>query len=159
MTLRFTAVAGGVDVRLGRRELAVLGALPAFLATVGVEAGDPAIDRLFPAAYQGEADDRDFRRFAAPEIERARDVDRDVFSDVLERLRNGEAHLTTDEAESCMRTVGAARIAIAARNGLFDEDRFQAASRTPEGTIVAFLGVVQDEFVAALTQLGEGRDG
>lgn len=156
MSLRFTATSAGVHARVGRQELAVLEAIPGFLSSVGADDDDdPATERLFPVAYDDDAAAAEFRRFARPEIERARELDRDVLSDVLDRLSDGEVEMTTEEAESCMRTVGAARIAIAARHDLFDAERFEAESRSPHGTIVAFLGIVQDEMVAALNDAAE----
>jgi hypothetical protein len=157
----FRATSEGVEVRIGRRELAVLDALPSLLATISAEDDDdPAVGRLFPAAYADDAAELEFRRFAGSEIQRARQEDNDVFSDVLGRLDDGSTVLSLSETEACMRSVGAARIAIAARHGLFDQDAYDTSVETPHGTIVAFLGLLQEELVAALgdaEEVGDGR--
>ena len=158
MSLHFAASAFGVEAEIGRRELAVLEAIPGLLATVAAgEDDDPASLRLFPAAYGDDASEAEYRRFAASEIERAREHDRDVITEVLERLGDGSTLLTATEAECCVRAVGAARIAIAARHDMFDEDSLEAARDTPQGSIVAFLGLMQDEMLAALTDVTEAQ--
>jgi len=154
MSLDIAAAGSRVEAELGPQELVLLRAVPGLLATIE-QRDDPAYDRLHPVAYADDEADQEFRRLAAPEIERARLADNQVFADVLDRLAEGPAVLTRAEAESCMRTVGAGRLTIAARHGMFDQDVFDAAQESPEGAIVAFLGWVQDEFVAALSELDE----
>lgn len=152
MSLDIMAAGSHIEAEAGKQELLLLGALPRLLATVA-EADDPAYDRLYPFAYGEDDADREYRRLAVPEIERARQRDNDTFEAVLARLAGGRTTLTRDEAESCVRAVGAGRITIAARHGLFEQDAFDESVDTPQGAIVAFLGVVQDELVTALFDL------
>ncbi len=76
---------------------------------------------------------------------------------MLERLEQGRAELTPGETESCVRAIGAARLAIAARHGMFDMDELDQEPSTPHATIVAFLGYVQDELVNVLMEAMEMR--
>ncbi len=154
MSLTIAAAGSYVEVEMGKQERLLLGALPGLLATVD-EADDPAYERLYPVPYGDDAADTEYRRLATPEIERARLRDNEVLTDVVERLDQGRTALSRTEAESCLRAVGAGRLTVAARHGFFDQATFDAAQRTPEGTIVAFLGLVQDELVAALSVLEE----
>lgn len=152
MSLSITAVGAHVEAEAGRQELLLLGALPGLLATVE-RADDPAYERLHPVPYGDDEADEEFRRLTAPEIERARMRDRRVLAAVLDRLSEGRATLTRDEAECCMRAVGAARLAIAARHGFFEQSVFDDSHDSAEGVIVAFLGLVQDQLVGALSDL------
>lgn len=154
MSLEISATGSSVAIEIGKQERLLLGALPGVLSTVASES-DPAYARLYPVPYGDEESDAEYRRLAVPEIARARDRDNDILSDVLQRLDAGRATLSRSEAEACLRTVGAARLAIAARHGFFDQTTFSAAEHTPEGVVVGFLGVVQDELVAALGRIDE----
>jgi len=152
MTFRYSSETGAVRARIDGQELAVLSAVPPLLASVDGDTADPAHDRLYPTAYANEADDREFRRLSRGEIQRGRRRDRDHLAAVLARLRDGRTELTTDEAEACARAVGAARLVIAARHGMFDGDGLPDVPTSPHEAIVAYLGMVQDELVDALLQ-------
>lgn len=152
MTFRFAPATGTIEARIDGQALAVLQAVPGFLASVDTAADDPAHDRLYPTAYTDDADDHEFRRLAHGEIRRAREADRTLFAGVLERLEEGRTSLTTDEAEACARSVGAARLAIAARHDMFDADDLSELPDSPHQAIVAYLGVVQDQLVQALME-------
>jgi hypothetical protein len=154
MSIDIVAAGCVVEAEMGQQELLLLGALPGLVATVA-GSDDPAYERLYPAAYGDDDADREFRRFAAPEIERARTRDSTVFGAVLARLAEGRTSLNREEAEACIRTVGAGRLTIAARSGLFDQTTFDDAEHTPEGIIVGFLGVVQHDLVVAVSNLLE----
>jgi hypothetical protein len=151
MTFRFAPATGTIEARIDAQALAVLQAVPGFLSSVDVT-DDPAHDRLYPMAYADDADDHEFRRLAHGEIQRARESDRTCFAAVLERLENGRATLTAEEAEACARSVGAARLAIAARHNMFDADDLSDLPDSPHQAIVAYLGMVQDQLVQALLE-------
>lgn len=152
MSLQFTGSAEGVEVRVGREELAVLEALPGLLAGVGEIDDDPAARRLFPAAYGDDADEREFRRFAGGEIERGLDSDRQIAADVIARLGKGSATVTPAEAEGFVRAIGSARLTIAARHGLLSLEELPPPG-SPQETIVGFLAIIQDELVQVLLDL------
>jgi hypothetical protein len=152
MSLEIVASGSCVAIEMSTQERLLLRALPGVVSTVASES-DPAYERLYPVPYGDDESDAEYRRLAVPEIERARDRDNDILTEVLERLEAGRATVRRDEAEACLRAVGAGRLAIAARHGFFDQSTFEAARNTPEGVVVAFLGVVQDELVTALRDL------
>lgn len=150
MSFRFSAATGDIEGRVDAKELAVLSAIPSFLASIETDTDDVVLERLYPAAYAEEEDDREFRRLSHGDIQRAREVDRRHLADVLERLAAGRTTLTEREAEASARAIGAARLAIAARHGMFDEDELPREPLTPHATIVSYLGAVQDDLIEAL---------
>ncbi len=152
MTFRFDPVTGTIEARVDGQALAVLQAVPGFLASVDGAPDDPAHDRLYPTAYADDADDHEFRRLAHGEIQKAREADRELLAEVLERLEAGRTALSTEEAEAFARTVGAARLAIAARHNMFDADDLSDLPDSPHQAIVAYLGAVQDQLVQALME-------
>jgi hypothetical protein len=150
MTFRFESATGTIEAWIDGQALAVLQAVPGFLASVESTPDDPAHDRLYPTAYADDADDHEFRRLAHGEIQKGREADRALFAETLKRLEAGRTALTTEEAEAFARTVGAARLAIAARHNMFDADDLSNLPDSPHQAIVAYLGVVQDQLVQAL---------
>lgn len=150
MTFRFEYATGRIEAWVDGQALAVLQTIPGFLASVDAAADDPAHDRLYPTAYADDAEDHDFRRLAHGEIQKAREADRALLAEVLKRLEADRATLTTEEAEAFARSVGAARLAIAARHDMFDADDLSDLPDSPHHAIVAYLGVVQDQLVQAL---------
>jgi hypothetical protein len=152
MSFRYSAATERIEARVDAKELAVLSALPSFLASIETDTDDIVLDRLYPTAYAEEEDDREFRRLSHGDIQRAREVDRRHLADVLERLAAGRTDVTEIEAESSARAIGVARLAIAARHGMLDEDELLREPLTPHGTIVNYLGAVQDDLIEALNQ-------
>jgi hypothetical protein len=150
MTFRFESATGRIEGWVDGQALAVLQAVPGFLASVESAADDPAHDRLYPTAYADDADDHEFRRLAHSEIQKAREADRGLLAEVLKRLEAGRCALTTEETEAFARSVGAARLAIAARHNMFDADDLSNLPDSPHQAIVAYLGAVQDQLVQAL---------
>ncbi len=152
MSFHFDPESGEIEGRVDGQALAVLHAVPAFLASVDATPDDPAHDRLYPTAYADDAEDHEFRRLSHGEIQRARETDRTQLAAVLERLADGRTVVSQDEAEACARAVGAARLAIAARHSMFDTDDLSDLPDSPHQAIVAYLGMVQDQLVHALMQ-------
>jgi len=152
MSFTFSAATGQIEARVDAHELAVLKAIPAYLASIESDSDDVVHERLYPAAYADEEEDREFRRLSHSDIQRAREVDRSRLTSVLERLAAGRTTLTEDEAESSARAMGAARLAIAARHGMFEVDELPRDPVTPHGTIVSYLGAVQVDLIEALNQ-------
>lgn len=134
---------GRVAVLLDRRERALLAALPALVGSVGE--GDPAWERLHPPAYaDDEGAQRDFRRFAEPEVERSRRHDRERFQATVD-----DAELTLGDAEAWVRVIGEARLVLASVGGVSrpeDLDR----PHDPRLVLVAWLAHLQDALVRAL---------
>ncbi len=132
-----------IRVRLPEDAREMLAALPDLLAAAG-DAGGRLDYRVHPADPAAEA------RY------------RDLVGDSLDSLRVDDRALmaanvaaTTiglDEAESWMRVIGEARLALAARLGI-SEDGWETASdpsSDPELALLHYLGFLQDRLVAIL---------
>jgi hypothetical protein len=152
MSLRFSATTEGIRVRAADRELAVLRAVPGFLATVPQDAVDTSQRRIDRPVYPDDpAADREFRRLTASDAQEARTHDREIFETVIRRLDAGSADLSVGEGEALVRAIGSARIALAARSGLFELEELPPDPSTPQQMLIVFLGMVQEDLVAALT--------
>ena len=157
MSLSVEVIGSGVRARADGEELTLLASLPEVLASIDLHDEDPASERLHPRAYDDASAEREFRRLADTEIVRARDADRDTLADLADRLAEGPADIAFEQAEACLRAIGTARIVIAARHGMFDEEELAFPPETPQHTIVAFLGYLQEALVDAVsTRLTEG---
>ncbi len=154
MTFEFASTAGGVRITVPERELAVLRAVPGFLATTGeTQPHVVARGRHSPSVYgDDEAADREFHRLSGTNVDEAQQEDRLMLEVVLDRLGTGEAELTVGEASAMVRAVGSARIALAANHGLFELDELPAEPESPQQMLVAFLGMIQEDLVGALTE-------
>ncbi len=151
MSFRVTAGDRRIRVAASGAELDVLRAIGEVVESVGSQTEDPARSRLFPLPYGSEEEDRDYHRFSHGEIEAGRRADIAVVAQVVERLEDGPAELTLDEAEGLARAVGTARIIVAARNDMFELEELPRRPATPQETVVAFLGAVQEDVVEALS--------
>ena len=102
----------------------------------------------------------------ARRIERALASDgfQEAHADALARAGAGERWpLETADSAKIDRALGAGAvhqgIAIAARHGMFDGPDLDGEPRSPEGVIVAFLGLVQESLVGALLDAAEDNGG
>jgi len=137
---------GGVAVRLGGEERALLASLPAFLGSVGAVAGDPATERLTPPAYlDDDAAQQEFARLTAAELTAWRREDRSRFVASL-----GADRLDEPTATAWLRVMGDVRLALAARNGVEDETWEELGEHDPELGLVAWLGLLQGALLRAL---------
>ena len=152
MSLRFSPTTEGIRVRAADRELAVLRAVPGFLSTVADDAVDGSQRRLDRPVYPDDPDaDREFRRLTASDAHEARTSDREILETVIGRLDSGAADLSIGEGEALVRAIGSARIALAARSGLLELEELPSDPDTPQQLLIVFLGMVQEDLVAALT--------
>ncbi|NIR40764.1 MAG: DUF2017 family protein [Actinobacteria bacterium] len=130
----FRRTRDGIAVRLDEQERRVVRLARDVVDGVGSGDDDPAAARL---AYDARPDDEDAsRRF------------RELTADDLAEARR----LTDEEAESWMRVIGDARLALAARIGI-SEDGWEAGvapGQPPELLLVSYLGGIQDALVQAL---------
>jgi len=96
---------------------------------------DPAIARLLPDAYRGDADaSRDFRglterSLAARKVANARAV---VASLTLAEAAGGELRLDEAQVQSWLRTLADIRLTIAARLGIETDDEWPAEQESDE---------------------------
>jgi hypothetical protein len=148
---RFAARGGGIRVRLGAAEVAILGRLPSLLGSVGADAGDPAVTRLHPAAYpENELDSTELIRLTEDDLAAQRSADLDVFTRNLPEAAGG-IEISRDDAEAWLRVLESARIVLAARRGLFDlADLSEASMRDPDVALVGLMGMYQQELAEAL---------
>ena len=150
MSLRCEATEQGVLLSAGSMELSVLSALPEFLASI--DGSGPEAERLHPPAYRDDDEaEREFQRLVGDDLDGLRRADATELAEVTRRLGHGPIELEVAQAESLLRAVGTARLALAARTGLFDLDELPETPSTPQQTLVQFLGVVQESLVGALS--------
>lgn len=150
MSLDFEPTDSGMTVTAGPGEMAILGALPEFL--VSIDGSGDEVARLHPPAYP--ADDRaeaEFQRLVAGDLDAMRRTDASQLAEIIRLLGHGPAEIDIGQAEAMLRGVGTARIALAARSGLFDLPELPEHPMTPQHTLVQFLGFVQESLVEALS--------
>ncbi len=135
-------------------------------ALVGIEAhtpvsDDPAVQRLFPAAYREDDDaSADFRRFTERSLREGKLHRAEVVLGGLARLGAGEGRLslTAEEAQAWLGTLNDLRLVLASRLGV-DDDEGQWRERVasiPESQHLAmlydWLTWLQDSLLEALTR-------
>ena len=135
-------------------------------ALVGIEAhtpvsDDPAVQRLFPAAYRDDDDaSADFRRFTERSLREGKLHRAEVVLGGLARLGAGEGRLslTAEEAQAWLGTLNDLRLVLASRLGV-DDDEGQWRERVasiPESQHLAmlydWLTWLQDSLLEALTR-------
>lgn len=154
MTARFKPHADGVEVLLAEPEVVLLERLPHLLASISDDGSDPAHERLNPAAHRNDPDASDeFRRLVEGQLASSRDDDRTTLVSNLRALGQRPV-LAIDEAEAWLRVIGEARLVIAARRDIVEEDDDWStrASTDPELGLLAYLGFLQEGLVDVLMQ-------
>ncbi len=146
---------GQYSVRLPRGEREILRGLPAqlrTLLTLGDAAGDPALRRLFPPAYEGEP-------------ERAEEFDRLVRGDLLEqRLSAIETmertidadRLSEDELTAWLSSINDLRLVLGTRLDVTEETTEREVPPGEENArafaLYAYLSYLEEEVVEALSR-------
>lgn len=103
---------------------------------------DPALARLFPAAYgDDEAAEADFRRYTEPGLRARKAAEaRLVLGRLLESEEGKHATLIADEEiDAWLKTLNSLRLILAVRLGLEDPDAAEFAEELPEDHPQAFL--------------------
>jgi hypothetical protein len=145
------AAGGGVELRLGNEERALLMGLAAELrALLDGEPDDPALRRLFPPAYDDEADERGFRELTADSLLDGRREALELLSRTADRQR-----LTAEEADAWLRALNDLRLVLGTRLDV-REDTFADAPdlSDPRGQALAvygYLSWLQEQLVHALS--------
>ena len=148
------AAGGGVELRLGNEERALLLGLAAELrALLDGEPGDPSLRRLFPPAYEDEADERGYRDLAGESLLEGRREALELLSRTADRQR-----LTPEEADAWLRALNDLRLVLGTRLDV-EEDTFaeEPDLTTPRGHALAvygYLSWLQEQLVAALAPEG-----
>jgi len=154
---RFSAGRDGIEARLPAGEIAVLSRLVPLLGAVGIDADDPARSRLEPTVYEDDpAASREFNRLVGAELGDARAEDRERFAMTLADATSGVV-LSGADAAAWLRVLGAARIVLASRNGLFDDGLPEGIPTDPETALVMLLGYLQEELVEEMLASMEDR--
>jgi hypothetical protein len=150
---------GGVRLRLSRDERALLVSLASELhAQLEGEPTDPSFRRLFPPAYEDDADERAYRDLMANELLNGR-------REALELLRRTakQKRLSADEADAWLRALNDLRLVVGTRldvreNTLLDELRADDP-RASGLAIYGWLSWLQEQMVAVLSRDLEGGTG
>lgn len=149
MTGPFRGRRGTITVALSTQERAILRGLPEFLDGLGDGDSDPAAARLNPSAYPDDpAADADFRNLVEDDLARSRASDRKRFLDTL-----SAESIDEDDAQAWLRVLGDARLALAARMGIQDEqwEDDRSLAESSEGATLHYLSYLQDSLIRALS--------
>ena len=142
---------GGIRLRLAQEERVLLAGLTAELqALLGDTPEDPSLRRLFPPAYDDEADERAYRELTSDSLLDGR---REAL-DVLARTADRE-QLSAEEADAWLRALNDLRLVLGTRLDV-QEDTFATEPdlHDPRGQALAvygYLSWLQEQLVEALS--------
>jgi hypothetical protein len=145
---------GGVRLRLPPAERVLLRELPAELrALLDESPDDPALERLFPPAYDEAEDEAEYRRLMGDELLEGRRRALRVIEETV-----GEERLTAEQTESWLTALTDLRLVLGTRLGVSDdallEDLRPDDPHAAELAVYAYLSWLQEQLVEALgTQL------
>jgi hypothetical protein len=144
---------GGVKLRLSRDERRLLVSLAGELRSLlDDEPGrDPSLRRLFPPAYDDDADERAYRDLMEGELLNGRREALDLLVRTADQKR-----LTPEEAEAWLRALNDLRLVLGTRldvqeNTLLDQLR-PDDPRAQGLAIYGYLSWIQEQLVAALSE-------
>ena len=146
----FKTTQDGIAVSLTPEERIFLGDVLPLLAEIGQVGVDPAATRLKVPVYLDDPEANDeWWRLMGEEITSARRADRAVYRKVLDT--EGEPVLSDEDADSFLRVINEARLALGARLGLDvedDHDRLPEESRQ----VLDYLGWILEELTMELSR-------
>ena len=146
---------GAIRVRLSAAEVHLLSSLPAMLDDVGTDPLDPAGPRLNQSAYPDDPmASAEFEVSHTAALGAVRAADRETFAATVAGSATG-VDLSEAEAESWMRVIGDARLALAARLGIEDDRWERESADEPQMLMVHYLTHLQDGLIEALSELME----
>ena len=143
---------GGVRLQLSRDERALLVGLTGELrALLEVTPEDPSLRRLFPQAYDDDADERAYRELTGDSLLDSR---REAL-ELLEQTADSE-RLTAEEADAWLRALNDLRLVLGTRLDV-QEDTFASEPNLndPRGQALAvygYLSWLQEQLVEALSR-------
>jgi hypothetical protein len=149
----FTRRSGGeIGLKLSRDERALLAGLAAELRAQldGEPGGDPSLRRLFPPAYEDEADERAYRELAGDSLLDGRRAALELLAETVDHKR-----LSADQADAWLRALNDLRLVLGTRLDV-QEDTFASDLRpddpdAPALAVYGYLSWVQEQLVAALS--------
>jgi hypothetical protein len=143
---------GGVRLQLSRDERALLVGLTGELrAVLEVTPEDPSLRRLFPPAYDDDADERAYQELTGDSLLDSR---REAL-ELLEQTADSE-RLTAEEADAWLRALNDLRLVLGTRLDV-QEDTFASEPNLndPRGQALAvygYLSWLQEQLVEALSR-------
>jgi hypothetical protein len=143
---------GGVRLQLSQEERALLVGLTAELgALLEGTPDDPSLRRLFPPAYDDEADESAYRELTADSLLHGRREALELLAQTADR-----AQLSPDEADAWLRALNDLRLVLGTRLDV-QEDTFASEPdlSDPRGHALAvygYLSWLQEQLVAALSR-------
>jgi hypothetical protein len=144
----FRRTEDGIEVTFSPEERMFLGDVLPLLAGIGAPGSDPAADRLrVPVYLDDQASNAEWWRLMGQDLEAARRADRSVFDKVISG--EGATVLDDEEADSVLRVLNEARLALGARLGIeveADHDELSEDSRQ----VMDYLGWIQEELTVEL---------
>jgi hypothetical protein len=149
----FSHASGGeVELTLSRDERTLLAGLAGELrAQLDGDTYDPSLRRLFPPAYEDEAEERAYRELAGDSLLDGRRAALELLSETVDRDR-----LSAEEADAWLRALNDLRLVLGTRLDV-QEDTFASDLRpddpnAPALAVYGFLSWIQEQLVAALSE-------
>ncbi|MFL5922182.1 MAG: DUF2017 family protein [Gaiellaceae bacterium] len=142
---------GEVELTLSRDERALLAGLAAELrAQLDDDTQDPSLRRLFPPAYEDEADERAYGELAGDSLLEGRREALELLARTVDRDR-----LSAEEADAWLRALNDLRLVLGTRLDV-QEDTFASDMRpddpnAPALAVYGYLSWIQEQLVAALS--------
>lgn len=140
-----------VELTLSRDERALLAGLAAELrAQLDDDTQDPSLRRLFPPAYEDEADERAYGELAGDSLLEGRREALELLARTVDRDR-----LSAEEADAWLRALNDLRLVLGTRLDV-QEDTFASDMRpddpnAPALAVYGYLSWIQEQLVAALS--------
>jgi hypothetical protein len=141
---------GDFRLRLPPAERGLLRCLPAELRELlAADPADPSLRRLFPPAYEDDADEAEYRRLMRADLVEGRRRALRVLQKSIDNDR-----LSPDEAEAWLTALNDLRLVLGTRLAVSEQTLLHRLdSREPRGrelALYAYLSGLQEELVAAL---------
>ena len=141
---------GEFRLRLPRAERDLLRHLRAELQELlDVAPDDPSLGRLFPPAYEDEADETEYRRLTRNELVAGRRQALQVLEKTVDQDR-----LSAEEAQAWLTALNDLRLVLGTRLDVRDETLLQGLDprdpRAPELALYAYLSWLQEVLVEAI---------
>ena len=143
---------GEIELTLSRDERALLAGLAAELrAQLDGDTRDPSLRRLFPPAYDDEAEETAYRELAYDSLLDGRRAALELLAETVDRDR-----LSAEEADAWLRALNDLRLVLGTRLDV-QEDTFAADLRpddpnAPALAVYGYLSWIQEQLVAALSE-------
>lgn len=155
---RFKAEGDEVRIRLPEGEREFLAQIVEMLEGVGADSDDPAAQRLNPAVHADADAQASYAELTADDLEASRNQDRAMFREVLEQAAAATT-VPAGSAEAWLRVLGEARLALAARWGVINDEGDWERADIPHhrAAVFDYLGILQHELVEVMMSVMAGE--